>query len=144
MADTQTHNSDIQSFPIPDTYGIPPIEREDGQPPVARALCFDLNALVAVEQQSGGKSIFHMQELGAITGLRLRFWAGLLWQDPDLTLEEAGQLLTLAMQGGGTVQELNILMMQALTESGLFVQEKKGEKGGSSRKKAGRSKPKST
>lgn len=54
-----------------------------------RRLAYDLNALCALEDHGG------IDQTGSPKGLRAMLWAGLLHEEPDLSLDDVGRLVTL-------------------------------------------------
>lgn len=60
-----------------------------------RTIQFDYNALIAVEKETGinvlqGEMLKRMRA----TDLRALLWAGLLMEDPSLSIEEVGRMIT--------------------------------------------------
>lgn len=69
-----------------------------------RHLRYDLNALAEVEDAFGSMgSAFAALRQGSMKAVRCLLWAGLLHEDPDLTLHDVGALVT--MENLGTVSD---------------------------------------
>ncbi len=60
-----------------------------------RTLRFDFNACVAYERETG-QSISALKDNPGFTSIRALIWAGLLHEEPKLTIERAGAMLDLA------------------------------------------------
>lgn len=79
-----------------------------------RRLCFDLNALIALEEATG----WDMMRGGVQTAslklkeVRALLWAGLLHEDPKLKQEDVGKLLHM-----GNIGEIGDIVMQAYGRS---------------------------
>ena len=60
-----------------------------------RTLKYDYNALALAEKETGKNLLTDLGSLRrlSITDLRSLLWAGLLHEDPELTVEAAGRLL---------------------------------------------------
>ena len=59
-----------------------------------RIIMFDLNALAAFEETTGRSVLNGLSLEGlAVKDLRALFWAGLLHEDPDLTLQQVGAIV---------------------------------------------------
>lgn len=89
-----------------------------------RYLRFDWNRLCQLEDRLGmglGRAIM----LGRYEAnlLRLLVWAGLLHEEPKLTVERAGELIQLYLEGGGSLEELNRKINEALAATKLFKAE---------------------
>ncbi|MCR4398933.1 MAG: hypothetical protein NUV93_08225 [Firmicutes bacterium] len=63
-----------------------------------RRLRYDFNALAALEERFGNlDSAFEaLGQKGTVKGLRALLWAGLIHEDPALTEEQVGAMVTLA------------------------------------------------
>jgi hypothetical protein len=59
-----------------------------------RKLLFDLNALCELEEQTG-KDLDQIFDAMTARNLRLFLWAGLVWDDAELTLEKTGGLVNM-------------------------------------------------
>jgi hypothetical protein len=60
-----------------------------------RALVYDLNAICSFEEATGLSVVDALRNL-TMTNIRALIWAGLLVDDPALTLEQAGALIRFA------------------------------------------------
>jgi hypothetical protein len=61
---------------------------------VERTLCFDYNAIVVAEKATGINLLKGMVSEVSATSLRGLLWAALLRDSPEMTVEEAGALIT--------------------------------------------------
>lgn len=76
-------------------------------------LRYDLNALAALEERLGLKSLTDFENLEVRIGtIRTMLWAGLLHENPDLTEQEVG-----AMVDGSNMNEVVEGVTRALVES---------------------------
>jgi hypothetical protein len=95
----------------------------------ARRLCFDFNAICELEDVMG-KPVTQLQENNVgFKEIRALLWAGLLHEDRDLTIEEAGALIDEAE----SVQYVTEKVVEAFT-LGLGLRE--GDEKGKTRKGA--------
>lgn len=80
--------SDVKSKSVPITL-------QDGK---ERHLRFTLNALAELEDRYGSvEEAFKKVEGGtSIKALRTVIWAGLIWEDPDITEQDVGNLIDIA------------------------------------------------
>lgn len=63
---------------------------------VERELKFTLNAMAELEELYGDPQLaFTKLDEGSFTAIRAVLWAGLLWKEPDLTLTQVGNMLSL-------------------------------------------------
>lgn len=84
-----------------------------------RELRYGVNALCILEDKLG-KNLGEILSQGmGISMLRLVFWAGLVWDDKELTEEEAGGLMDTYMQSGHAFSEVSDLITKALMKSGF-------------------------
>ena len=86
---------------------------------------YDINALCALEQKLGNKSlqeIFNEKSLN-FTWIRCVLWAGLIHGDKKFTVADAGRLLDEHFETGGDLGELVQELMTAMTT--VFPQEKR-------------------
>lgn len=83
-----------------------------------RRLRFDINALADAEEALGG-SLASLGEQMGIRPLRALIWAGLKWEDPQLSIRQAGDLIQQYLEHGGDPAELGRLVLRALEASGL-------------------------
>jgi hypothetical protein len=58
-----------------------------------RTLKFDFNALVAAEEKTGTNYLFMPKKGIGMKDVRALVWAGCLWEDPDIAIEEVGKCL---------------------------------------------------
>jgi len=72
-----------------------PITLQDGK---ERHLRFTLNALAELEEKYGSieEAFERVEKNSSVIALRFILWAGLIWEDPDLTEREVGDLIDLA------------------------------------------------
>ena len=94
-----------------------------------RTLRFDFNALSDIEEQAGYRGILYLiseRSIGFNT-LRLMVWGGLRWQDEELTIKQAGEILQKYMEDEGDMQRLGDNIREALIESGLLGKKKSKE-----------------
>lgn len=63
-------------------------------------VCYDFNAIIAYEEQTGENILitFESEDI-APKKLRALLWAGLLKENPDLTLQQVGALIALSDMG---------------------------------------------
>lgn len=76
-----------------------------------RTLFFDLNALVALEEQ--GVDIATISEGVKMSQVRGILWAGLIHEDKELTIEEVGTMVTLE-----NIQEVSEAVGKAFSANG--------------------------
>ena len=69
-----------------------PITLQDGK---ERHLRFTLNALALLEEKYGSveKAFEEVQKSNSVIGLRYLLWAGLSWEDAELTEHDVGNLI---------------------------------------------------
>lgn len=84
----------------------------------ALVMRYTVNALCAVEERSGGSLDTMMERQFSAT--RLLLWAGLTERQPELTLQQVGELMSAHIQGGGTLEEIVNLCADGLAEAGFF------------------------
>lgn len=61
---------------------------------VERTLKFDLNAMAELEDEYGSvDAAFEMLDKNSIKAVRFILWAGLMHEDPSLTLKQVGSLI---------------------------------------------------
>lgn len=63
-----------------------------------RKLRYDLNAFAELEELGMGTSgeVLGAMEKGSVKAIRGLLWAGLIHQDPDLSLQQVGAMLSIA------------------------------------------------
>ena len=66
----------------------------------ARNLRFGINALCQLEDMIG-KPVTDLQDGAGITEIRAMLYCGLAWEDPDLTVDEVGEIMDDAMSDKG-------------------------------------------
>jgi len=98
-----------------------------------RTLKYDLNALAEFEE-AAGRSMFDMfralqekRETFGVRTARLLLWAGLLHEDPSLTVRQAGDLVKWL---GDSLEEQLEQLMEKINEAMLCLQAKDDEKKG--------------
>ena len=86
-----------------------------------RHLRFTFNALCRMEQ-SLGTSVNNiiLSGLAGFVEVRALMWAALLDETPNLTVEEAGNLIGAYLEEGGSFIKLASKMVEALERSGLI------------------------
>lgn len=86
-----------------------------------RHLLFDFNTFADAEMPLGVSLIRHPEMLDKIltsfAGIRALMWAGLLEEDPDLTIRDVGRLIHVRLAAGGTLQDLARAVEQAVKAS---------------------------
>lgn len=87
-------------------------------------LKFDINALVMVEEMSGGKPLTTIlsdeSSMMKITTLRLLVWAGLLYENEKLTVRQAGEKLQEFLSSGKKFADIGKIVSDAISDSGLI------------------------
>lgn len=59
-----------------------------------RSLCYDLNALIALEEIDGTvNEVMEKLQKGSLKAVRSLLWAGLLREDPDITMQQVGAMI---------------------------------------------------
>jgi len=81
-------------------------------------LLYTVNALCAVEERAGGSLDRLMERQFSAT--RLLLWGGLLEKQPCITLERAGELISVHLASGGTLEEIVNECADALFRAGFF------------------------
>lgn len=81
-------------------------------------LYYTVNALCAVEERAGGSLDRLMERQFSAT--RLLLWGGLMEKQPQITLEQAGELISLHLAGGGTLEQIVNDCAEALSLAGFF------------------------
>ena len=102
-----------------------------------RYLRFDINAFADIEQKGGaGLEKLVGENLVGINTIRLLLWGGLKWEEPRLSLEQVGNMISQYLEGGGELQDIGNKVMEAVQHSGLVAKPGKkedvAEKGGES------------
>lgn len=82
---------------------------------------YTVNALCAVEERAGASLDSLMER--QFTAVRLLFWGGLAHCQPEMTLEDAGELIGAHIRGGGTLEQIVNICAQALSDAGFFAAE---------------------
>lgn len=79
------------------------------------------NALADAEKASG-LGIIAMVNIDRIgfSSLRALLWAGLKTEDPILTIEQVGNFMDIFQERGGTFNDLEKIVLDALQETGWF------------------------
>ena len=85
---------------------------------VTVALRYTFNAMCAVEDRAGGAldALLERQYSAA----RLLLWGGMLDSRPEVTLEEAGELIGGHIARGGTLEEVVEFCAEGLRRAGFF------------------------
>lgn len=84
-------------------------------------LYYSVNALCAVEERAGGSLDQLMERQFSAT--RLLLWGALMEKQPEITLQQAGELIGAHIASGGTLEEIVNLCAQALESAGFFAPE---------------------
>lgn len=79
---------------------------------------YSVNALCEIEARAGG-SLDHLMEK-QFSATRLLLWGALMECQPEITLRDAGDIISEHLQGGGTLEEIVNLCADALNEAGFF------------------------
>lgn len=82
------------------------------------SLRYTVNALCLLEDKAGGSLETLLQK--GLCGLRGLLWCGLLWENRDITLEAAGDLIQSYLQAGGSLNEISSQVSLALENAGFF------------------------
>lgn len=81
-------------------------------------LRFTLNALCNLEGRMGmGLEQLLCTSLSALRGL---LWCGMVEEQPELTLEQAGWMLESHLKAGGSLEEIAFSLSAAMEEAGFF------------------------
>ena len=94
------------------TTAVVPVELDK-----KRNLRYDFNALIEIEEMTGKSINIVLGSLGSgddarLSDVRLLIYAGLKWEDPDLTVEETGAII-----GLHDITSLTAAISNALKES---------------------------
>jgi hypothetical protein len=96
-----------------------------------RRLKYDFNAIADVEEASGmGVAKLFSEDMIGLHTLRLLVWAGLKHEERGITIQRAGMIIKDMMAEGHDLEAIMMLIMGALTKSGIFpadVSEQKDE-----------------
>ena len=84
-------------------------------------LRYTVNALCAVEERAGGSLDTLMERQFSAT--RLLLWGALMEYQPEITPDDAGEMIGRHIQAGGTLEDIVKLCAQALSEAGFFQPE---------------------
>jgi hypothetical protein len=100
------------------------IDLRDGR---LRHLKLTNTAVCRFEERAGFKSIDSMLSAGVSTFLvQTLLWAGLLWQEPGLTWEQAGDLIDSYIDNGGeSAIDLMAPLLEALGQASIFRNRRK-------------------
>lgn len=91
------------------------IDLRDGK---TRSLKFTSRAIIAMEKQNGLRSLGEMFNLLATETVIVSFlWAGLQWEDKNLTIEGAADLLDVCLTNGGSFEDVMTPIYEALTRA---------------------------
>lgn len=84
---------------------------------------YDVNSLIELDDRFGIK-LDNMQELqkemGALKLFRALFWAGLIVKMPELTLKEAGVILSEYLSEEKSIEDVSDLCIKGLQKAGFF------------------------
>jgi hypothetical protein len=95
-----------------------------------RRLKFDYNAICEAEDKAGMGIIDMMKEENfGFRSIRALMYAGLRWEQRNLTVEMAGQLLQSYIAKEGTMAEIAGIITEAIFASGLFGRQKEETEG---------------
>lgn len=84
----------------------------------AYRLCYSVNALCEVESRAGGSLDGLMEK--QFSAARLLLWGALMEHQPEITVRDAGAIITEHISGGGTLDEIVDLCADALSQAGFF------------------------
>ena len=81
-------------------------------------LRYTVNAMCTVEERAGGA----LERLSdrQFTATRLLLWGGMLEERPEITLEQAGDIISRHMEQGGSMDEIVDICAQAMRDAGFF------------------------
>lgn len=85
-------------------------------------LKYTVNSMADMEELTG-KTMSEMMELGEVSAIRGMFWAGLVHDNKNMNLNEAGDLLGEYMKEHG-MGEASQLIIKGLTEAGFITAQK--------------------
>ena len=89
---------------------------EIGGQPVA--LRYTVNAMCAIEDVCAGALDGVMER--QFTAARLLLWGGMLENQPDVTLAEAGRMIGMHLEKGGTLEEIVEHCAEGMRRAGFF------------------------
>lgn len=81
-------------------------------------LCYSVNALCALEERAGGSLDGLMDRQFSAT--RLLLWGALMQHQPNLSLADAGEIISDHIRMGGSLEEIVNICAGALSEAGFF------------------------
>ena len=85
----------------------------------ARRLKYDVNAFVAIEEALG-TTLGRAFRSPGLREVRALLWAGLQWEDRDLTPEDVGDIIQTYLENGGDLDKLTDAIRKALEGSRLI------------------------
>ena len=90
-----------------------------------KQLRYDFNAIADIEEHAnkGITALFNEDMIGFHT-IRLLFWGGLRHADRGITTQRAGQIVKQMLEEGHTIESLMELIMDGITKSGVFAENK--------------------
>lgn len=97
---------------------------------------YTINAVRKLEKELGTSAFAIVQEGISIDALQTLFWAGLLHQNPALTVDQAGILLEQYLEEGGSLNGLTSVITPAYTKWIQKLVKASPPKAGASTKKA--------
>ena len=90
-------------------------------------LKFTVNAMAELEDMTG-QEIGNLLSGGQFKMLRYLMWAGLIENNPELTVKSAGALVEEYLQSGGALDVLGEALTKAIESAGFFKQAAKAQK----------------
>ena len=90
-------------------------------------LKFTINAMAELEDMTG-QELGNLLSGGQFKTVRYLMWAGLIENNPELTIKGAGGLIEEYLQSGGSLEVLGELLTKAIESAGFFKQAAKAPK----------------
>ncbi|MFW6079005.1 MAG: hypothetical protein ACODAE_05250 [Gemmatimonadota bacterium] len=84
-----------------------------------RRLRYDFNALCDLEDALGRPLSALSEDSAGFREIRAMLWAGLIHEDPDLTLRDAGALLGRHIEDGGRLEAVGEATERAMARAGF-------------------------
>jgi hypothetical protein len=88
-----------------------------------KVLKYDINAICTIEDKLGGSFVELLtkpEQLQKISSIRILVWAGMLHNNPELTLEQAGGIISDSLQDGDDFISISEAITQAISSCGLI------------------------
>lgn len=86
-----------------------------------KRLRYDFNALADIEQMAGvGAEELFSQKRAGFHLIRLLLWGGLRADDPGITVQRAGLIVSDMLKEGYTLEDIGALIQDGLIKSGLL------------------------